>query len=203
MFNIVKKEINLGGRVLSLETGKIGRQASSVIARMGNAVVMANVTTGTKEMEGLDFTPLTVSYIEKFYSAGQIPPGFIKRETKPSDHEVLISRMIDRPIRPLFRSDYRYETNVFCTLLSYDETVPVEVLAMAASSAALTISKAHFEGPVACVKVAYVGGKFILNQSKPFENGGLLDLTVAGAEDSILMVESEVKELSEEELLRR
>jgi polyribonucleotide nucleotidyltransferase len=201
MFNIIREEINLEGRILSLETGKIGRQASSVVARMGNAVVMANVTTGTKEMEGLDFTPLTITYIEKFYAAGQIPPGFIKRETKPSDCEVLISRLIDRPIRPLFPSNYRYETNVFCTLLSYDETVPVEILATAASSAALTISKAHFEGPVACVKVGYVGGKFVLNPSKPFENGGLLDLTVAGTEDSILMVESEVKELTENELL--
>ena len=202
MFNIIKKEIQWGNNTLSLETGRIGRQASSVIARMGDAVVMANVTTASKESEGLDFTPLTISYIEKSYAAGEIPAGFVKRETKPSDNEVLIARMIDRPIRPLFPANYRYETNVFCTLLSYDNKVPVEVVASIAASAALTISKAHFEGPIACVKVGYRNGEFLLNPVHPFDNSGLLDLTVAGTEDSILMVESEVKELSEEEMLK-
>lgn len=201
MFNIIRREINWGGKNLSIETGKIGRQASSVIARMGNTVVMANVTTASKETTGIDFTPLTITYIEKFYAAGQIPPGFVKRESKPSDHEVLIARLIDRPIRPLFPSNYRYETNVFCTLLSYDEEVPTEVVVSIAASAALTISKAHFEGPTAGVKVGYVDGNFVLNPSKPFENNGKLDLSVAGTEDSVLMVESEVKELSEEVML--
>ena len=149
MFDIIRREIVWGGRNLSIETGKIGRQASSVIARMGNTVVMANVTTASKETTGIDFTPLTITYIEKFYAAGQIPPGFVKRESKPSDHEILIARLIDRPIRPLFPSNYRYETNVFCTLLAHDESVPVEVVASIAASAALTISKAHFEGPTA------------------------------------------------------
>ena len=142
MFNVIKKEIVWGGKNLSIETGKIGRQASSVIARMGDTVVMANVTTASKETTGIDFTPLTITYIEKFYAAGQIPPGFVKRESKPSDQEILIARLIDRPIRPLFPSNYRYETNVFCTLLSYDASVPVEVVASIAASAALTISKA-------------------------------------------------------------
>lgn len=201
MFNVIKKEINLGNNVLSLETGKIGRQASSVIARMGDTIVMANVTTASKESTGLDFVPLTISYIEKFYADGQIPPGFIKRETKPSDHEVLISRLIDRPIRPLFPDNYRYETNVFCTLLSYDEENPVEVVASIAASAALTISKAPFEGPIATVKVGYRNGEFILNPSRPFADNGKLELVVSGTEDSVLMVESEVKELTEEEML--
>lgn len=201
MFNIIKKEMEWGGKTLSLETGKIGRQASSVVAKMGNTIVMANVTTANKETTGIDFVPLTISYVEKFYAAGQVPPGFIKRETKPSDHEVLISRLIDRPIRPLFPSNYRYETNVFCTLLSHDEDSPVEVVASIAASAALTISKALFEGPIAAAKVGYRDGEFILNPAHPFSNGGKLELVVAGTDDSVLMVESEVKELSEEEML--
>ena len=190
MFNIVKKEIKWGDKTLSLETGKIGRQASSVIAKMGNTIVMANVTTANKETTGIDFVPLTISYVEKFYAAGQIPPGFVKRETKPSDHEVLISRLIDRPIRPLFPENYRYETNVFCTLLSHDENIPAEVVASIAASAALTISKAIFEGPTASVKVGYRDGEFILNPIHPFANAGKLELVVAGTDDSILMVES-------------
>lgn len=201
MFNVIKKEIIWGGKNLSIETGKIGRQASSVIAKMGNTVVMANVTTASKETTGIDFTPLTITYVEKFYAIGQIPQGFVKRETKPSDHEVLIARLIDRPIRPLFPSNYRYETNVFCTLLSHDDEVPAEVVASIAASAALTISKARFEGPTAGVKVGYVDGKFVLNPTRPFDDDGKLDLSVAGTEDSVLMVESEVKELSEETML--
>ncbi|MDR1494976.1 MAG: polyribonucleotide nucleotidyltransferase [Rickettsiales bacterium] len=201
MFNIIKKKISWGGVSLSLETGKMGRQASSVVARAGDTIVMANVTIATKETTGIDFVPLTISYIERFYAAGQIPPGFIKRETKPSEREVLISRLIDRPIRPLFPTDYRYETNIFCTLLSCDERFPVEVLASTAASAALTLSKAAFNGPTAAVRVGYRDGEFILNPPKPFENNGRLDLVVAGTEDSVLMVESEVKELSEAEML--
>lgn len=201
MFNIIKKEIKWGDKTLSLETGKIGRQASSVIAKMGNTVVMANVTTANVESAGLDFTPLTIHYIEKFYAAGIVPPGFIKRETKPSDYEVLVSRLIDRPIRPLFPNGYRYETNVFCTLLAFDENAPVEVVASIAASAALTISKAHFEGPIAAAKVGYVNGEFVLNPSEPLAHHGKLELIVSGTEDSVLMVESEVKELTEEVML--
>ena len=201
MFNIVRKEITWGGKTLSIETGKIGRQASSVMARMGNTIVMANVTVANKETTGIDFVPLTISYVEKFYAAGQVPPGFVKRETKPSDHEVLIARLIDRPIRPLFPSDWRYETNVFCTLLSYDETCPAEIVASIAASAALTISKAIFDGPTASAKVGYVNGEYILNPADPFADGGRLELVVSGTEDSVLMVESEVKELTEEEML--
>ncbi|MDD2839867.1 MAG: polyribonucleotide nucleotidyltransferase [Rickettsiales bacterium] len=202
MFDIKRKEMEWGGKLLSLETGKIGRQASSVIVRYGNTVVMCNVTVAKNETTGIDFVPLTVSYIEKFYSAGKIPGGFIKRETKPSDNETLIARSIDRPIRPLFPSNYRYETNIFCTLIAYDETCPVDVSAMIGASAALAISPASFEDVIACAKVSYKNGEYLLNKKRPFEDEGKLDLTVAGTKDSILMVESEAKELSEEEMLK-
>ena len=202
MFNIIKKEMEWGGKILSLETGRIGRQASSVIATYGKTVVMANVTIAKKETTGIDFVPLTVSYIEKFYAEGRIPPGFIKRETKPSDNETLISRTIDRPIRPLFPSNYRHETDIFCTLLAYEETSPADVVALIAASAALGISPAPFEDIIASAKVAYKNGNFVLNDVHPFTDNGKLDLTVAGTKDSILMVESEAKELTEEEMLK-
>ena len=201
MFSIVKKEMEWGGKTLSLETGKIGRQASSVIVRYGDTTVMANVTIAKKETTGIDFVPLTVSYIEKFYAIGKIPGGFVKRETKPSDNETLIARTIDRPIRPLFPSNYRHETDVFCTLLTYDEQTPADIVALIATSAALSISPAPFEDVVAGARVSYKNGEFILNGMHPLCDDGKLDLTVAGTKDSILMVESEVKELTENEML--
>ena len=201
MFSIVKKEMEWGGKTLSLETGKIGRQASSVIVGYGDTTVMANVTIAKKETTGIDFVPLTVSYIEKFYAIGKIPGGFVKRETKPSDNETLIARTIDRPIRPLFPSNYRHETDVFCTLLTYDEQTPADIVALIATSAALSISPAPFEDVVAGARVSYKNGEFILNGMHPLCDDGKLDLTVAGTKDSILMVESEVKELSENEML--
>lgn len=202
MFDIKRKEMEWGGKKLSLETGKIGRQASSVIVRYENTVVMCNVTIAKKETTGIDFVPLTVSYIEKFYSAGKIPGGFVKRETKPSDNETLIARTIDRPVRPLFPSNYRHETNVFCTLLAYDETSPVDIIAMIGASAALGISAAPFEDIIAGARVSYKNGEYLLNKKRPFDEEGKLDLTVAGTKDSILMVESEAKELTEDEMLK-
>lgn len=201
MFNVIKKEMEWGGKTLSLETGKIGRQASSVIARYGNTIVMANVTIAKKETTGIDFVPLTISYIEKFYAIGKIPGGFVKRETKPSDNETLIARTIDRPIRPLFPSNYRNETDVFCTLLAYDEKTPADITALIAASAALSISPAPFEDVIAASRVSYKNGSFVLNDIHPFSDNGELDLTIAGTKDSILMVESEAKELSENEML--
>ena len=201
MFSIVKKEMEWGGKTLSLETGKIGRQASSVIVRYGDTTVMANVTIAKKETTGIDFVPLTVSYIEKFYAIGKIPGGFVKRETKPSDNETLIARTIDRPIRPLFPSNYRHETDVFCTLLTYDEQTPADIVALIATSAALSISPAPFEDVVAGARVSYKNGEVIVNGMHPLCDDGKLDLTVAGTKDSILMVESEVKELTENEML--
>lgn len=202
MFNVVKKEIEWGGKTLSLETGKIGRQASSVIARYGKTTVMCNVTIAKKETMGIDFVPLTVSYVEKFYAIGKIPGGFVKRETKPSDNETLIARTIDRPIRPLFPSNYRNETDVFCTLLSFEEECPSDLVALIGASAALCISPAPFTDAIAISRVSYKNGKYCLNDSKPFEDDGKLDLVVAGTKDSILMVESEAKELTEEEMLK-
>lgn len=202
MFDIKRKEMEWGGKKLSLETGKIGRQASSVIVRYGNTVIMCNVTIAKKETTGIDFVPLTVSYIEKFYSVGKIPGGFVKRETKPSDSETLVARTIDRPIRPLFPSNYRYETNIFCTLIAYDETCPVDIIAMIGASTALAISPAPFEDIIAGARVSYRNGEYLLNKRKPFEEEGKLDLTVAGTKDSILMVESEAKELTETEMLK-
>ena len=202
MFNVIKKQIQWGGKTLSLETGRIGRQASSVIVSYGKTVVMCNVTVSKKETTGIDFVPLTVSYIEKFYAEGRIPPGFVKRETKPSENETLISRMIDRPIRPLFPSNYRHETNVFCTLLAFENGSPADIAALIGSSAALTISPAPFEDIIAASKVSYKDGKYYLNETHPFADNGKLDLAVAGTKDSILMVESEAKELTEDEMLK-
>ncbi|MDR0423757.1 MAG: polyribonucleotide nucleotidyltransferase [Rickettsiales bacterium] len=203
MFDIVKKEIRLGDSVLSLETGHIGRQASSVIVRYGDTTLMCNVTIAKKETAGIDFVPLTVSYVEKFYAGGKIPGGFVKRETKPSDVETLIARTIDRPIRPLFPDNYRNETNIFCTMLSFDKQNYPDVAAMIGASAALAISPApiSLEDIIACAKVRYRNGKYELNTQKPFEDDGKLDLMVAGTKDSILMVESEAKELTEKEML--
>jgi len=202
MFNIVKKEIDWCGKKLSLETGKVGRQASTVIVRMGETVVMANVTTSRKELTGIDFMPLTVNYLEKSYAAGKIPGGFFKREAKPSEEATLTSRLIDRPIRPLFPSNYKYATDVNCTVLSYDPECNPAVVAMIAASAALSISPAPFQGPIAGVRVGYRNGEYELNPVNPFAEEGKLDLFVAGSDDSILMVESEAKELSEEEMLK-
>jgi polyribonucleotide nucleotidyltransferase len=199
--NVIKKEIKWGDKTLSLETGKIARQASSVVAKMGDATIICSVTIARKETAGIDFVPLTVNYIEKYYSSGNMPSGFFKRETKPSEVSTLISRLIDRPIRPLFPSNYKYETCVFCTILSHDLEVAPEIVAMIGASAALAISPAPFEGPIAGVKVGYRDGKYLLNPINSFADNGQLELTVAGTEDSVLMVESEVKELSEDAML--
>jgi polyribonucleotide nucleotidyltransferase len=201
MFNVIKREIEWGGHILSLETGHIGRQASSVIVRYGNTTIMCNITVAQRVTTGIDFVPLTVNYVEKFYAAGRIPGGFIKRESKPSDNEVLIARTIDRSIRPLFPEGYRNETNIFCTLLSFDEKCPTDIVAIIGVSATLAISPIPVDDIIAGVKVRYRDENFELNTFKPFDNNGKLDLTIAGTDDSILMVESEVKELNENDML--
>ncbi|MBY0581164.1 MAG: polyribonucleotide nucleotidyltransferase, partial [Rickettsiales bacterium] len=146
MFNIVKKSIEWNGKKIELETGKIARQASaSVIVRMGESIVLCTVTFSKNLKEGIDFFPLSVNYLEKYYAAGKFPGGFMKREGKPSDRETLISRLIDRPIRPLFPEDYLYEVNVFCKVLSYDGNFPTDVLAIIGSAAALKISEVPFD----------------------------------------------------------
>ncbi len=201
MFNEIKKEIDWKGKTLTLETGKIARQASSVVAKMGNTTVLCAVTVSKKAAEGADFFPLTINYLEKFYAAGKIPGGFFKREAKPSDNATLIARLIDRPLRPLFPNNYYNEVNVVCTVLSYDEHVNPDVIALIGSAAALSISEAPFEGPAAAARVGYINGEYVLNPSREELENSDLELLVAGNDTSVLMVESEAKELSEEIML--
>lgn len=202
MFKIVKKELNWNGKILTLETGKIARQASgSIIAKYGDTTILCAVTVASKAIEGANFFPLTVNYIEKHYSVGKIPGGFIKRESKPSEESTLISRLIDRPIRPLFPANFYNEVNVVCTVLSYDPNDNADVIALIGASAALAISEAPFLEPVACARVGLVDGEFVLNPSQQQIKSGTLDLIVAGTESSVLMVESEAKQLTEEQML--
>ncbi|MDA9231535.1 polyribonucleotide nucleotidyltransferase [Rickettsiales bacterium] len=200
MFNEIKKEINWNGKTLTLETGRIARQASSVVAKMGNTTVLCAVTVAKKSAEGIDFLPLTINYLEKFYAAGKIPGGFFKREAKPSDNATLTARLIDRPLRPLFNNFYN-EVNVVCTVLSYDPECNPDVVALIGASAALSISEAPFEGPAAAARVGYINNEYVLNPNFEELQNSNLDLIVAGNKSSVLMVESEAKELSEDIML--
>lgn len=200
---IVRQEVEFGGKILTLETGKIARQAdAAVIAQMGDTVVLCAVVAAKKPKEGIDFFPLSVHYQEKYYSAGKYPGGFHKRERNPLEREILISRLIDRPIRPLFPEGFHNEVQVTCTLLSYDETVQPDIVATIAASAALTLSGVPFLTPVAAARVGYINGEFVLNPSAKEIDEGELDLVVAGTKDAVLMVESEAKELPEDVMLK-
>ncbi len=208
MFNVTTKSIEWGEETLTLETGKIARQADgSVIATLGETSVMANVTFAKEQKPGQDFFPLTVHYNEKYYAAGKIPGGFFKREARPTEKETLTSRLIDRPIRPLFVPGFKNEVLVICTVLSHDLVNDPDIVAMIAASAALTISGAPFMGPIAGCRVGFEDGDYILNPTcddmhKLRENPDQrLDLVVAGTKDAVMMVESEAYELSEEEML--
>ena len=208
MFNVTKKSIEWGEETLTLETGKVARQADgSVIATLGETSVMANVTFAKTQKPGQDFFPLTVHYQEKYYAAGKIPGGFFKREARPSEKETLTARLIDRPLRPLFVDGFKNEVLVMCTVLSHDLVNDPDIVAMIAASAALTLSGAPFRGPIAGCRVGFVDGEYILNpevedmdhlRTKPDQR---LDLVVAGTKDAVMMVESEAYELSEEEML--
>ncbi|MEQ9112942.1 MAG: polyribonucleotide nucleotidyltransferase [Miltoncostaeaceae bacterium] len=208
MFNEVKKSIQWGEETLTLETGKVARQADgSVIATYGETSVMANVTYAREQKEGQDFFPLTVHYNEKYYAAGKIPGGFFKREARPTEKETLTSRLIDRPIRPLFVEGFKNEVLVICTVLSHDLVNDPDIVAMIAASAALTLSGAPFMGPIAGCRVGYEDGEYVLNptvddmhdlRNNPDQR---LDLVVAGTKDAVMMVESEAYELSEDEML--
>lgn len=208
MFNEVKKSIQWGEEKLTLETGKVARQADgSVIATYGETSVMANVTFAKSQKPGQDFFPLTVHYNEKYYAAGKIPGGFFKREARPTEKETLTSRLIDRPIRPLFVPGFKNEVLVICTVLSHDLVNDPDVVAMIAASAALTLSGAPFMGPIAGARVGFEDGEYVLNptvddmhelKNNPEQR---LDLVVAGTKDAVMMVESEAYELSEEEML--
>ncbi len=208
MFNITKKSIQWGEETLTLETGKIARQADgSVIATLGETSVMANVTFAKQAKPGQDFFPLTVHYQEKTYAAGKIPGGFLKREARPSDKETLTSRLIDRPLRPLFVDGFKHEVLVMCTVLSHDLVNEPDIVALIAASAALTISGVPFMGPIGAARVGFVDGEYVLNpecqdMEKLRENSEQrLDLVVAGTRDAVMMVESEAYELTEDEML--
>jgi polyribonucleotide nucleotidyltransferase len=202
MFNEIIKTITLGGHELTLKTGKIARQADgAVMASLGDSIVLAAVVAAKEAKENQDFFPLTVNYLERAYAAGKIPGGYFKRETKPSDREVLVSRLIDRPIRPLFPESFKNETQVICTVLSYDEKVATDILALIAASAALAISGLPYMDVIAASKVGFDGENFMLNPSAAMLADSKLDLVVAGTKESILMVESQASELSEEQML--
>ncbi|MEM6490191.1 MAG: polyribonucleotide nucleotidyltransferase, partial [Pseudomonadota bacterium] len=208
MFEIQKEEIEWGGETLTLETGRMARQADgAVLATLGETTVLATVVYEKKPKLGLDFFPLTVHYQERYYAAGKIPGGFFKREAKPTEKEVLTSRLIDRPIRPLFVGGFKNETQVIVTVLSHDLENDPDILGMIAASAALTISGAPFLGPIAAARVGYSDGEYELNpicedMHKLSDNAEQrLNLVVAGTKDAVMMVESEAYELSEEEML--
>lgn len=203
LFKIHKKEIEWGGKILSIETGKIGRQADgSVIVKYGETIVHAAVCASKKKPEKFeDFIPLTVNYQEKTYAAGRFPGGFFKREGKPSEYEILTSRLIDRPIRPLFVKGFNNETQVTATLLNFDSETQADIVAMIASSAALTLSGLPFLGPISGARVGYIENEYVLNPSPEMLKSSQLDLVVAGTSEGVLMVESEAKELSEDVML--
>jgi len=202
MFKVFRKELMWGGRKLVLETGKIARQADgAVLATYGDTTVLCTAVAQKSAKPGVDFFPLTVNYQEKSFAAGKIPGGFFKREGRPSEKETLVSRLIDRPIRPLFVQGFRNETQVVCTVLSHDLENDPDVVAMVGASAALTISGIPFMGPIAAARVGYVDGQYVLNPAKRDMAKSDLDLVVAGTTEGVLMVESEAKELSEEVML--
>jgi polyribonucleotide nucleotidyltransferase len=202
MFNISRNEIDWGGRKLVLETGRIARQADgAVLCTYGDTVVLCSVVGQRTPKPGINFFPLTVNYQEKSFAAGKIPGGFFKREGRPSEKEVLTSRLIDRPIRPLFHPSFRCETQVIATVLSHDLENDPDVVAMIGSSAALTISGIPFLGPIGAARVGYVDGKYVLNPRLEDSANSDLDLIVAGTVEGVLMVESQAKELSEEVML--
>lgn len=202
MFNQHKVEIEWGGRPLILETGKIARQADgAVLATYGETKVLATVVSMKEPKPGLDFFPLTVNYQEKTYAAGKIPGGYFKREGRPSEKETLVSRLIDRPIRPLFADGYKNDTQIVVTVVQHDLENDPDILSIVATSAALTLSGVPFMGPVGGARVGYINGEYVLNPHIDEMQESKLDLVVAGTADAVLMVESEAKELGEELML--
>jgi polyribonucleotide nucleotidyltransferase len=202
MFTINRVELDWGGRKLVLETGRIARQADgAVLATYGESTVLATVVAAKTPREGVDFLPLTVDYQEKFYAAGRIPGGYFKREGRPTERETLVSRLIDRPVRPLFADGWRNETQVIVTTLSHDLENDPDVLAMVAASAALTLSGVPFMGPIGAARVGFINNEYVLNPAIDEMGESTLDLVVAGTSDAVLMVESEAKELPEEIML--
>jgi polyribonucleotide nucleotidyltransferase len=202
MFNIYREELDWAGRKLVLETGKIARQADgAVLATYGESIVIATVVSAKEPKAGIDFLPLTCNYQEKTYAAGRIPGGYFKREGRPTEKETLVSRLIDRPIRPLFAEGWRCDTQVIVTTLSHDLENDPDILAMVAASAALTLSGAPFMGPIGAARVGFINNEYVLNPQVDEMTESQLDLVVAGTQDAVLMVESEAKELPENIML--
>jgi polyribonucleotide nucleotidyltransferase len=202
MFNVFRKELNWGGRMLTLETGKIARQADgAVLATYGGTTVLCTAVAEKSAKPGVDFFPLTVHYQEKTFAAGKIPGGFFKREGRPSEKEVLTSRLVDRPLRPLFADGFYNETQIICTVLAHDLENNPDIVALIGASAALTISGIPFMGPIGAARVGYGNGQYVLNPLQHDSSTEMLDLVVAGTVEGVLMVESEAKELSEEIML--
>jgi len=197
-----KKIINLGDQEIILETGKVARQATgAVLATCGNTQVLATVVVGKAPGEHQDFFPLTVNYQEKTYATGKIPGGFFKREGRPTEKETLTSRLIDRPLRPLFNDDFLYEVQVICTVVSSDKDVDPDILSFIAASAAIGISGLPFNGPLGAVRVGFIEGQYCLNPKRSELEDSLLDMVIAGSDSAVIMVESEAKELSEDQML--
>ncbi|CCG07564.1 polyribonucleotide nucleotidyltransferase [Pararhodospirillum photometricum] len=201
MFKVFRKEIEWGGRTLVLETGKVARQADgAVMASLGDTTVLCTAV-GARKASAFDFFPLTVNYQEKTFAAGKIPGGFFKREGRPSERETLVSRLIDRPIRPLFVEGYRCETQVVATVLCHDLENDPDIVSMIGASAALTLSGLPFLGPIGAARVGMIDGAFVLNPTREQQTRSCLDLVVAGTREGVLMVESEAKELTEQQML--
>src|ERR1700692_798839 len=202
MFNIHRVQLDWGGRQLTLETGKTARQVDgAVIAPYGETTVIATAVAAKQPKPGIDFLPLTVNYTEKYYAAGRIPGGYFKRERGPTEKDTLTSRLIDRPIRPLFADGWRCDTQVIITVLSHDQENDPDIVAMVAASAALTLSGAPFMGPIGGARVGFINNEYVLNPALDEMPESQLDLVVAGTQDAVLMVESEAKELPEEVML--
>jgi len=203
MFNVVQKTIELGdGRTITLETGKLAKQADgSIVLRMGKTMLLATVVSSKDAKENVDFMPLSVEYKEKYAASGRFPGGFMKREAKPSDSEILVARLIDRALRPLFPENFHAETFVTINLISAEKDIMPDALAGLAASAALTISDVPFHGPISEVRVARINGKLVINPSFTELTGADLDMLVGATYDNILMVEGEMKEVSEAEML--
>lgn len=203
MYNAIKKEVILSdGRVISIETGKLAKQAhGSVVLRMNNTMLLATVTSAKEAKEDVDFMPLSVEYREKYAASGRFPGGFIKREAKPSDYEILVSRLVDRALRPLFPDDYHAETFVNIDLISSDGEVMPDALAGFAASAALAVSDVPFNGPISEVRVARIHGKFVINPNRSELADADIDMIVGASYDNILMVEGELDEASEEDMI--
>ena len=202
MFKEIEKKVKVGSKEISLKTGKIARQADgAIVATCGETIVLATAVGAKKVNPDVDYFPLSVNYQEKYYAAGKIPGGYFKREARPTDNETLISRLIDRPIRPLFPEEFKNEVQVLPTVISYDKENDTDILSIIASSAALSISGMPFLGPVGASRVGYINEEYILNPSKEQLKESKLDLVVAGTKDAVLMVESEASGLTEEEML--